>query len=173
MKGKWLIDPQSGELSDDATPYAKPFPGYGRVWDYTCGGQIESPRTYALNLWNEGMTAIANPIGVPAHQISISKKNPTTTVGGSYYMCINPAVFGPIEAVKAKSDDFINTVRQSKPRPDQRIRIPGETAHENLSQSATTVEVLINHWQPFFENIAGQYGLSEASIRAEFAATAQ
>lgn len=173
MKGKWLIDPESGELTDDAEPYARPFPGYGRVWDYACGGQIESPRTYALNLWNEGMTAIANPIGMPANHISIAKKDATTTVGGSYYMCIDPAVFGPIEAVLKKSDDFVQTVRDSKPRPGQRIRIPGETAYENLREQATTVEVLNNHWQPFFENIAGQYGLSEASIRADFEAHSQ
>ncbi|MBT5007346.1 MAG: malate/L-lactate dehydrogenase subfamily protein, partial [Halieaceae bacterium] len=49
MKGKWLIDPESGELTDNAKPYAKPIPGYGRVWDATCAGQIETPRTYALN----------------------------------------------------------------------------------------------------------------------------
>ena len=70
MNGKWLIDPESGELSDNAEPYALPFEGYGRVWGYSCGGQIETPRTYALNLWNEGMTAIANPIGIPVNQIS-------------------------------------------------------------------------------------------------------
>lgn len=172
MKGKWLIDPESGELTDNAAPYARPFEGYGRVWDYACGGQIESPRTYALNLWNEGMTAIANPIGVPANRISIghstSEGEATPTVGGSYYMCINPAVFGPIEAVKAKSDDFVNTIRNSQPRPGQRIRIPGETAHNNLTQNSEMVEVLKNHWQPFFENIAGQYGLSEATLRADF-----
>lgn len=172
MQGKWLIDPETGELTDDAKPYARPFEGYGRVWDYACGGQIESPRTYALNLWNEGMTAIANPIGIPANQISIGHSTstgaPTTTVGGSYYLCINPAVFGPIEAVKAKSDEFVNNVRNSKPRPDERIRIPGETAYNNLSQASATVEVLTNHWDPFFANIAGKYGLSEASIRAEF-----
>jgi len=172
MRGKWLIDPESGELTDNAKPYARPFEGYGRVWDYECGGQIESPRTYALNLWNEGMTAIANPIGIPANQISIghstSKGAPTTTVGGSYYMCINPAVFGPIEALKAKSDEFVNTVRNAKPRPGHEVRIPGATAYNNLSTAAATVEVLANHWQPFFENIAGKYGLSEALIRAEF-----
>ncbi len=172
MQGKWLIDPESGELTDNAKPYARPFEGYGRVWDYACGGQIESPRTYALNLWNEGMTAIANPIGIPANRISIghstSEGTPTTTVGGSYYMCINPAVFGPIEAVKAKADEFVKTVRTAKPRPGQQVRIPGATGYDNLSTEAATVEVLANHWRPFFDNIASKYGLNEALIRSEF-----
>ena len=69
MKGKWLIDPDSGELSDDPTPYARPIPGYGRVWDATCAGQIESPRTYALNMWNEALCAIINPLGKPSTTI--------------------------------------------------------------------------------------------------------
>ena len=180
MQGKWLIDPESGELSDDAKPYARPFDDYGRVWGYSCGGQIETPRTYALNLWNEGMTAIANPIGVTANRISLSSTGesngdePTTTVGGSYYLCINPAVFGPIDAVKARSDDFVGALRKSRTRPGQRIRVPGETAYEKLAQDAfqenDTVEVLSNHWAPFFNTIAGQYGLSEAQMRADFEA---
>jgi LDH2 family malate/lactate/ureidoglycolate dehydrogenase len=180
MNGKWLIDPESGELTDNAEPYAQPYEGYGRVWGYSCGGQIETARTYALNLWNEGMTAIANPIGVPVNRISDTddfqaalhgKGEATTTVGGSYYMCINPAVFGPIDAMKARSDDFVGAVRKSKTRPGHRIRMPGETAYNNLARNSETIEVLTNHWQPFFENIAGQYGLSEASIRSDFEAT--
>lgn len=177
MAGKWLIDPDTGELSDDATKYAQPFEGYGRVWGYNCGGQIETPRTYAMNLWNEGMTAIVNPIGIPSNKISDLDEfqaalegngDATTTVGGSYYLCINPGVFGPISAVKNKSDDFIKTVRESKTRPGQSIRIPGETAHNNLANKSETVEVLTNHWQPFFENIAARYELSEASLRSDF-----
>ena len=177
MNDKWLIDPETGELSDDAEAYAQPYEGYGRVWGYSCGGQIETSRTYALNLWNEGMTAVANPIGVTVNNISDTddfqaalqvRGEATTTVGGSYYLCINPAVFGPLDAVKARSDDFVSAVKDSKARPGHRIRMPGETAYNNLTQGHETVEVLTNHWQPFFEGIAGKYGLSEASIRAEF-----
>jgi len=31
------------------------------------------------------------------------------------------------------------------------------------------VDVLSNHWDPFFVNIAGRYGLDEETLRAEFA----
>jgi LDH2 family malate/lactate/ureidoglycolate dehydrogenase len=179
MKGKWCIDPQTGEVTDDARPYAQPYEGYGRLWGYSCAGQIESPRTYALNLWNEAMTAIVNPLGVPANKISDTDDYQralqegtaaTTTVGGSYYLCINPAVFGSIDAVKGRADSFVSDIRNCRPRPDQRIRIPGETAYKNLRENNETVEVLTNHWQPFFENIAGKYGLTEGGLRADFAA---
>ena len=173
MKGQWLIDPDTGELSDDANKYARPIEGYGRVWDCAAAGQIETPRTYALNLWNEGMTAIINPIGKtsaelpPIEEYAAGRGKPS--VGGSYYLAINPAVFGSIDAVKAKSDSFIGKVKAVKPRPGQRVRIPGETGYRSLSEGAENVEVLETHWQPFFDTIAGKYGLSEAQLREEFA----
>ena len=127
------------------------------------------------------MTAIVNPLGVPANKISDTDDyqralkegtEATTTVGGSYYLCINPAVFGPLDAVKARADSFVGDVRNCKPRPGQRIRIPGETAYNNIKNNNESIEVLTNHWQPFFKNIAGKYGLTEEGIRADFAALA-
>ena len=172
MKGKWLIDPESGELSDDPKPYAKPIPGYGRVWDASCAGQIESPRTYALNMWNEAICAIVNPVGKPSTELptieDFAKGEAAPSVGGSYYLAINPACFGSIDAVKARSDSYIQKIRSVKPRPGERVRIPGEAGYRSLINDEPLVEVLENHWQPFFENIAGKYGLSEATIRAGF-----
>jgi LDH2 family malate/lactate/ureidoglycolate dehydrogenase len=172
MKGKWLIDPDTGELTDDARPYAKPIPGYGRVWDATCAGQIESPRTYALNLWNEALCAIVNPLGKPSTELptieDFARGDAAPSVGGSYYLCIDPARFGPIEASKKRSDDYIRKIREVRPRPGQRVRIPGEDGYRSLSRGESTVDVLENHWAPFFENIAGKYGLSEQSLRADF-----
>ena len=177
MKGKWLIDPDTGELTDDAKPYAKPIPGYGRVWDASCAGQIETPRTYALNLWNEALCAIINPIGVPSTALpsieDFARGEAAPSVGGSYYLCINPARFGPIAAVKQRSDDYISKIREVPTRPGQRVRIPGEDGYRSLKNGEIMVDVLENHWAPFFENIAGKYGLSEAALRADFASEAQ
>ena len=172
MKGKWLIDPETGELSDDPTPYAKPIPGYGRVWDANCAGQIETPRTYALNLWNEAMTAIINPLGITSTELptidDFAQGDAAPSVGGSYYLCINPGRFGSIDQVKQKSDNFINKVKNVKPRPGQSVRIPGETGYRSLQEGHTQIEVLENHWQPFFETIAGKHGLSEMQIRRDY-----
>lgn len=173
MKGKWLIHPETGELTDDAKPYARPIPGYGRLWDYTCPGQIETPRTYALNLWNEGMTAIINPLGIPSTSLptiaEVESGDLRPGVGGSYYLCIDPSRFGPIDKVKERSDDYIEKIRNAKPRPGHRVRIPGESAYASLKEGLDQVEVLTNHWQPFFENIAGKFGLTEEGLRADFA----
>jgi LDH2 family malate/lactate/ureidoglycolate dehydrogenase len=173
MKGEWLIDPDTGELSDDPTAYARPIPGYGRVWDCTAAGQIETPRTYALNLWNEGMTSIINPLGVPSSDLptidDFARGEAAPSVGGSYFIAINPASFGSIDAVKRRSDSFVSKVKNARPRPGQRVRIPGEAGYNSLRQEAAEVEVLETHWQPFFETIAGKYGLSESQLRNDFA----
>ena len=49
------------------------------------------------------------------------------------------------------------------------MRIPGETGYRSLTQNEPTVEVLENHWAPFFNNIAAKYGLSESTLREAFA----
>ncbi|MGB2260480.1 MAG: Ldh family oxidoreductase [Porticoccaceae bacterium] len=176
LKGKWLIDPESGDLSDDVTAYAKPIEGYGRVWDCSAAGQIETPRTYALNMWTEAMTAIINPIGIPSTDLPTiddvisHDKNSSATVGGSYYLCINPAVFGSIDAVKARSDSYVAAIEDCPPRPGHSVRVPGSAGYKFLQENAQMVDVLTNHWDPFFVNIAGKYGLTEQQLRDDFAA---
>ena len=178
MKGKWLIDPQTGELTDDVKPYAVPIEGYGRVWDCSAAGQLETPRTYALNMWNEAMTAIINPLGIPStalpsvdEVVGEGTTNTSPTVGGSYYLCINPATFGSIDAVKARSDAYISAIESCPPRPGHSVRVPGSGGYRFLQENAEMVDVLTNHWDPFFVTIAGRYGLSEKSLRADFAAS--
>ena len=175
LKGKWLIDPQTGELTDDVKPYAEPIEDYGRVWDCSAAGQIETPRTYALNMWNEAMTAIINPVGVPStalptvdEVVGESTTNTSPTVGGSYYLCINPAKFGSIDAVKARSDAYISAIEKCPPRPGHSVRVPGSRGYKFLQENAETVDVLTNHWDSFFVTIAGKYNLSEEQLRADF-----
>jgi L-2-hydroxycarboxylate dehydrogenase (NAD+) len=176
LKGKWLIDPETGELSDDASKYAEPIEGYGRVWGCSAAGQIEEPRTYALNMWNEAMTAIINPLGVPStampsveEVVAQDGSNATPTVGGSYYLCIDPSVFGSIDAVKSRSDAYVSAIQECPPRPGHSVRVPGAKGYEFLQEGDDSVDVLTNHWDPFFVTIAGKYGLSETILRDEFA----
>jgi L-2-hydroxycarboxylate dehydrogenase (NAD+) len=175
LKGKWLIDPESGELTDDVMPYAEPIEGYGRVWGCSAAGQLDEPRTYAMNMWIEAMTAIINPIGIPSTALPSVEEvvapdgtNKTPTVGGSYYLCIDPSKFGPIADVKARSDAYVSAIEDCPPRPGHSVRVPGSKGYAFLKEGAETVDVLSNHWDPFFVNIAGKYGLDEVKLRAEF-----
>jgi L-2-hydroxycarboxylate dehydrogenase (NAD+) len=176
LKGKWLIDPKTGELSDDVTPYAQPVEGYGRVWDCSAAGQLDEPRTYAMNMWLESLTALVNPLGIPstelptvADYVTGTEKASIPTVGGSVYVCINPATFGPIADMKARSDAYVEAIEKTPARPGHSVRVPGSKGYGFLQQDGDEVEVLNNHWKPFFVNIAGKYGLSEDLLRSEFA----
>ena len=118
------------------------------------------------------MTAVINPLGKPSSELptidDFARGEAAPSVGGSYFMAIDPAVFGPIDAVKEKSDQFIDAVRSVKNRPGESIRIPGEKGYHSIEERHDDVEVLETHWTPFFETIAGKLGLSEAEIRQDF-----
>lgn len=173
LGGKWLIDPETGELSDDAEKYARPIEGYGRVWDSAAAGQLASPRTFALNLWNEALTALVNPIGIPSTQLptieDFEQGRGKPSVGGSYFIAINPGVFGPTSEFLNRTDGYIADVKSVPPRPGHEVRLPGEPGFNKLSAGDESIDVLSSHWQPFFETIAGQYGLSEQLLRDQYA----
>jgi LDH2 family malate/lactate/ureidoglycolate dehydrogenase len=175
MKGKWLIDPDTGKLTDDPNPYFMQLEGYGRVSDYTCAGQIENPRTYAQNLFNEGLATIINPAAT-----WLSPETPRIrdylepqekpSVGGSYFIAINPGFFGPIENVKEKADRYAEAIYNTKPRPGKSVRMPGVKGWKNLLQHSDTVQILENHWGPFWQT-AERVGLSEEQLKKDYETT--
>jgi L-2-hydroxycarboxylate dehydrogenase (NAD+) len=171
LKGDWAIDRETGAVTDDIVPYFEPLGDYGRVCGYSCAGRIAHPRTYALNLWNEGMTAIINPIGIPSNEMGepsdYSEANSAPSVGGSYFLCIDPSHFGPISDVKAKSDAYVESILSSRALPGESIRMPGQLGFERLKDKNPAVEVFQHHWEPFWR-IAETYALTESSLRHEF-----
>lgn len=171
-----VIDPETGAIGNDLKPYAIPVEGYGRVFDQSCYQHLHEPRVYMLNLWNELMTAIINPMGtitpeVPTLADYVDGTAQSTSVGGSYYLCIDPSKFGPLAAVKAKSDRFAEAIEQTQPLPGRgACRMPGSDGWRSLNSGADTVEVLASHWQPFFSTQAGRHGFTEASLHADWQA---
>ncbi|WP_444890252.1 Ldh family oxidoreductase [Microbulbifer sp. DLAB2-AA] len=176
LKYNAVIDPDTGELGNDLAPYAIPVEGYGRVYDQTCFQNLHEPRVYMLNLWNELLTGIINPRGIITPEVPtladfINGKAQATSVGGSYYICIDPSKFGPISEVKAKSDRFAKAIQNTPPLPGGRnCRMPGGTGWKKLNQKSDEVEVLESHWVPFFETQAGRHGWSEESLKKEWEA---
>jgi len=172
-----VIDPETGELGDDLAPYAKPVEGYGRVYDQTCFQNLGGPRVYMFNLWNELLSGILNPAAtitpeVPSlTDIVAGKAGDKTTVGGSYYLCIDPSHFGPIAEVKARSDRFAEAIENTKPLPGSRgCRMPGSSGWRSLNSHTEKVEVLASHWEPFFKTQAGRHGWTEESLRKNWEA---
>jgi len=171
-----VIDPETGELGDDLAPYAQPVEGYGRVYNQTSFQNLSGPRVYMLNLWNELMTSIINPRGVITPEVPslgdiIDGKATGTSVGGSYFLCIDPSKFGPLGDVLAKSDRFAQAIEDTKSLPGGRgCRMPGASGWKSLNKNTEEVEVLASHWEPFFKTQAGRHGWTEESLRADWEA---
>ena len=176
LRGDWVIDPDTGELGNDLKPYAQPVEGYGRVYNQTAFQQLSGPRVYMLNLFNELLSSIINPGAIITPEVPslgevIAGEAEGTSVGGSYFICIDPSKFGPMADVLAKSDRFAQAIEDSPARPGQRPpRMPGSGGYKSLTTNAEEVDVLDSHWGPFFKTQAGQYGLSEESLRADWEA---
>ena len=169
-----VIDPETGELGNDLAPYARPVEGYGRVFDQSCFQNLSNPRVYMFNLFGEALQSLINPMGiitpeVPSLTEVLAGESDATTVGGSFYLCIDPSHFGPIEEVKAKSDRYAQAITASKPRVEGRnTRMPGASGWRSLMSGAEDVEVLDSHWDPFFNTQAGRHGWTEESLRADW-----
>ena len=61
LKGEYLVDPQTGELTDDPAPYFKQMDDYGRISDCDAPSVFGSPRMYAFNLFTEMLAGVINP----------------------------------------------------------------------------------------------------------------
>jgi L-2-hydroxycarboxylate dehydrogenase (NAD+) len=176
LKGDYVIDPETGGVSNDLAPYAEPIEGYGRVYNQTAFQQLSNPRVYMLNLFNEVLSGIINPGGVITPEVPslgdiVDGVAKGTSVGGSYYLCIDPSKFGPIGDVLAKADRFAEAIEASPARPGQRKPgMPGARGYGSIINNDEEVEVLDSHWAPFFNTQCGRYGLTEEGLRAEWEA---
>ncbi len=174
LKAKLLVNPETGELTDDVRPYSKLIEGYGRVSDCSAPWIFSNPRLYSLNIWNEFMTAIINPHGIiasdlPSQPSDYFKPDAPTPVGGSYIIVIDPSKFGPIANVKEKSDRYIRAIKGCKKRPGvKEIYTPDEWGLEKVyRQESPMVDVMEDHLNAF-KGFLDKYGLSYDALVEEW-----
>lgn len=170
LKGKFLVDPDTHELTDDPAPYILPVEGYGRI----CGSRAPSvfggPRLYAMNIFTEMLSTLIVPgatitTDLPCGpETSQRRRKGEASVGGSCVIVIDPSHFGPIQDVKDKSDKFARAVKSTKRMPDvEEIFLPGERGYKNM-QERQPVPILESHWIPFVERVE-KYGLEISALR--------
>lgn len=169
LDGKYLVDPDSGELTDDPAPYIIPVEGYGRICGCSAATVFDTPRLYAMNVFTEMITTLLVPGAVISPELPYGVdawKKPwgMGSVGGSMVLVIDPSHFGPIDEVKARSDRFVRAVKSAKKLPDvDEIYLPGE---RGLAREAKgdDVEILETHWGPFVGRLQ-KYGLDIEDLR--------
>jgi LDH2 family malate/lactate/ureidoglycolate dehydrogenase len=171
--GKVLADPETGELTDDPAPYIQVLDDYARIADSKAATVFKDPRIYAINCLTEALSTFM----VPGATISPELPYPIRTwfepqevgsVGGSFVLVINPAVFGQTEEYKAKSDRFVRACKSAKPLPGvEGVRMPGEKGWARVKSGNPSVQVPAYHWKAF-KGIAEEAGLDIAAERERF-----
>ncbi len=172
LKGKHLVNPETGELTDDPAPYIIPIEGYGRVCGCSAPTVFDNPRLYAMNVFTEMLATILVPGAVITPELpqgveAWSEPWGMGCVGGSMVLVIDPSHFGPIDEVKSRSDRFARAVKSAKKRPGvKEIHLPGERGYRKW-KAHQPVEILETHWAPFVER-AKKYGVEVEHLRQEW-----
>jgi LDH2 family malate/lactate/ureidoglycolate dehydrogenase len=177
LDDKVLVDPDTGELTDDVRPYGELIEGYGRVANCTAPFIFRNPRTYALSIWAEFMTAIINPGGTPCTELpalptDYLKPGAPSPVGGSYVIVIDPSKFGPMAAVKEKADRFIRAIKSCPKRPGvEEIFMPDEWGLKKVyREQSPEVEIMEAHLVAF-KGFMEKYGLDFDELEREWGET--
>ncbi len=174
LRAPLLVDPDTGELVDDVRPYAELIEGYGRVSDSRAPWIFSNPRLYALNIWNEFMTSIINPYGIPSTELPSQPSdyfNPEspTPVGGSYIIVVDPSKFGPLANMKNKADGYIRSIKDSGKRPRvEEIYMPDEWGLEKVYRDDNPqVDIMADHLKAF-KGFMTKYGLDYDKLEEEW-----
>jgi len=116
LKGEYLVDPQTGELTDDPAPYFKQMDDYGRISDCDAPSVFGSPRMYAFNLFTEMLAGVINPNarmspeidGPPSHWLEPQTEALT---GGACIIVIDPTHWMPAGEAGRRSDRLVSAVK--------------------------------------------------------------
>lgn len=152
--GKVLVDPDTGELSDDPVPYIEILDEYARLADSRAATVFKSPKLYAINCLTEVLSTLIVPGAtitpdLPYPIASWLEPQQVGSVGGSTVLVIDPSKFGPMEGMQDRSDRFVRACKGVKPRPGvDEIRMPGERGWQEM-QMGGDVEILRSHWTAF------------------------
>ena len=173
LPGPFLVDPDTGELTDDPAPYFKQMEDYGRISDCEAPSVFGSPRLYAFNLFTEMLAGLINPgarlspeiAGPPSYWL---EPRDEALTGGACVIVIDPSHWMPAGEAGRKSDQLVEAVKGAKRRPGvDEIFLPGERGWKAMA-SSDPVEILPAHWESFVQ-IVESVGLDIDGLRAEFA----
>lgn len=172
LSGEFLVDPDTGELTDDPAPYFKQMEEYGRISDCTAPSVFGTPRMYAFNLFTEMLAGIINPqarlspeiAGPPSYWL---EPRDEALTGGACVLVIDPSHWMPQGEAGARSDRLVDAVKGAKRRPGiEEIFLPGERGWRNMAAN-DPVQILPAHWESFVQ-ITESVGLSINGLRTEF-----
>ena len=170
--GAYLVDPDTGELTDDPSPYFERMEDYGRISDCRAPTVFGSPRMYAFNLFTEMLAGIINPgarmspeiAGPPSYWL---EPRDEALTGGACVIVIDPSYWMPPGEAGRRSDALVEHVKGAKRRPGvDEIFLPGERGWRAMAEQRP-VEILSAHWESFVR-IVDSVGLDIGVLRDEY-----
>ena len=172
LKGDYLVDPETGALTDDPAPYFKRMDDFGRISDCTAPTVFDTPRMYAFNLFTEMLSGIINPgarmtpeiDGPPSHWL---EPQTDALTGGACIIVIDPTHWMPAGEAGRRSDRLVKAVKSAKRRPGvDEIFLPGERGWQSM-KDGSDVNILPAHWQSLTA-IVESVGFEMDTLRADF-----
>lgn len=171
-----LVDPETGELTDDPAPYREHFDEgeYSRFAHYACGLTFASHRQQSMNVMVEMLCALV-PGGLVTPDLpadmrefeSAAGEGPTT-VPASFVMAIDPGVFTPggQEEYRKKVGRYRDAVKSVARRPGSgEVHLPGERGLSGMTDDPEQpLRMLKIHWDAFLY-WAGRFGVDVAAER--------
>ncbi|NDH84878.1 MAG: hypothetical protein EBY65_08460, partial [Acidimicrobiia bacterium] len=175
LKGEFLVDPHTGELTDDPAPYFERMEDYGRISDCRAPTVFGTPRMYAFNLFTEMLAGVINPgarmspeiAGPPSYWL---EPRDEALTGGACVIVIDPSHWMPAGEAGARSDRLVDAVKGAKRRPGvEEIHLPGERGWRTMATGAP-VRILPAHWESFVQIVeSDEDAEAEAEQEAEVA----
>ena len=166
-----LIDPETGEVTDDPVPYIDNITS--RIGNQMAPTTFANPKMYGLAIVNEilagflGFGAItSNLLPYPAEEYEDGGDQ--NSVGGGFIMAFNPTMLMPGEDFGAKVDAYIRDLKSSRPDPRfDEILMPGEPEFRTEKERLVSgVPMRREYWENFLA-MAAQVDVDVDAIRAE------
>ena len=172
LSSKCVIDPFTGELTDDPLPDIK-HPEH-RAAPMSAAPVFPNVKLYVMNVFLEIITGILTPGGSTCPQMEypgmeVLEENPgkqLTRGGGAFLMVINIADLMPIDSFKAKVDEWVCTLKQGKLQKGfDEILLPGEMAQrEEQDRLENGVPIQEHYWNGICE-MAKELNIDLESLR--------
>lgn len=171
LPGKWLVDPNSGELTDDPAPYVDD--PMHRSSGVSVATVFSDPKLYVINILSEILTGLLTPNGWTSEQHEypsrkyIEKGISVKRGGGAFILVIDPAHLMGLEQFKSRVDAWVNVIKSGGLQAGfTEILIPGERAlREEKNRLKNGVPVRTDQWDRI-EDMAKRVGLNIDELRA-------
>ena len=169
LDGKLLVDPETGELTDDPTRFIDDE--NSRITPMRAATVFPDHKLYAMNIFAEIITGLLTPGGFTSDQLQYPTKDyvekgvEVNRGGGGYCMAVNVADLMLVDAFKKRVDTWIRTIKGSRLAQDaDQILIPGERSlREEARRLEEGIPLLDEHWTHLVR-MAAEVGVDVAAL---------